>query len=361
MGRRNGISIYTKTLLLEGYATLEKASVFNGFAAEIADSWPCRTGEWSVNMFPFSKNKRSASGLTGIELREDGVSVVGVVREPGRAPRVTACNFVEWNGSDDKARVLSRVAAEHDLKRARCTTVLAPDEYSLLLTEAPDVPADELRSAVRWRIKDLIDFHVDDATIDVFDVTTPNNPGRTRSMYVVAARNSAIQRRVDLCDAAGIGLDIIDIPEMAQRNLAAVLPEDVRGVVMLTLTATRGLITITRQGEIFLSRRLEIGLETLRAADDLVPYFDQIALEVQRSLDYFDSHFRQAHIDQIVLSPSAGRLAGLVEHLNQNLNIKAAVLDFAAVLQFDPAHADTLADRGLLALGAALRQEEKAL
>jgi MSHA biogenesis protein MshI len=312
-------------------------------------------------MFPFSKNKRSVPGLTGIELRDDGVSVVSVVREPGRPPHVTACDFIEWSGDGEQAKALARVATERGLKRHRCATVLEPDEYSLLLTEAPDVPADELRSAVRWRIKDLIDFHVDDATVDVFDVTTPNAPGKTRSMYVVAARNAAIQRRVDLCDAAGVGLDIIDIPEMAQRNIAAILPEDVRGVVMLTLTDARGLITITRQGEIFLSRRLEIGLDMLRAIDDPLPYFDQIALEVQRSLDYFDSHFRQAHVDQIVLSPSAGTIRGLVEHLNQNLNIKAAVLNFADVLEFDPAVADTLADRGLIALGAALRQEEKAL
>jgi MSHA biogenesis protein MshI len=312
-------------------------------------------------MFSFSKNKRIVPGLTGLEVREDGVSIVRVVREPGRLPQVTACYFIEWNGTGDRAEVLGRVASEYHLKRARCTTVLDSEEYTLLLTEAPDVPGDELRSAVRWRIKDMIDFHVDDATIDVFDVTTPNAPGKTRSMYVVAARNAAIQRRVDLCDKAGVGLDIIDIPEMAQRNLAAILPEDVRGVVMLTLTATRGLITITRQGEIFLSRRMEIGFETLRSAGDVAPYFDQIVLEVQRSLDYFDSHFRQAQVDQIVLSPSAGNISGLVEYLNQNLNIKASVLNFSDVLQFDPAHADMLADRGLVALGAALRQEEKAL
>lgn len=326
-------------------------------------------------MFPFVKDKRAIPGLTGVELRNDGVSLVKVLREPGRVPRITACDFVEWNGNNEREKVLSRVATEHHLKRARCTTVLDADEYSLILTEAPDVPAEELRSAVRWRIKDLIDFHVDDATIDVFDVTTANAPGKTRSMYVVAARNAAIQRRVDLCDAAGIGLDIIDIPEMAQRNLAAILPEDVRGVVMLTLTPTRGLITITRQGEMFLSRRFEVGLDALRngggpasfdgqAALDVQPglaYFDQIVLEVQRSLDYFDSHFRQAHIDQLVLSPSAGAIPGLVEHLNQNLNIKASVLNFTDVLQFDAANTEMLADRGLVALGAALRQEEKAL
>src|SRR5436190_21230859 len=124
--------------------------------------------------------------------------MVGVVREPGRVPRVTACEFAEWKNDDEKDRVLKRVAGDHNLKRMRCTTVLGADEYSLLLTEAPDVPADELRSAVRWRIKEMIDFHVVDATIDVFDVATTNTPGKTRSIYVVAARNAAIHRRVDI-------------------------------------------------------------------------------------------------------------------------------------------------------------------
>ncbi|MBI3898099.1 MAG: pilus assembly protein PilM [Gammaproteobacteria bacterium] len=312
-------------------------------------------------MFSFLKNKRTTHGLAGIELRDDGVSVVHVVRDAGRIPQVTACEFREWGDANEKEKVLARIAADHGLKHARCTTVLDPAEYTLLLTEAPDVPPDELRHALRWRVKDLIDFHVDDATIDVFDVTTPNSPSKTRPMYVVAARNAAIQSRVNLCDNAGIGLDVIDIPELAQRNLASILPEDVRGVVLLVLTARSGLITITRQGEIFLSRRLELGVEALRVADDPAPYFDQIALEIQRSLDYFDSHFRQAHVDQVVLSPSASDLPALVAHLNQNLSIKANVMNLADVVQYDPAYTEQLGDRALLALGAALRQEEKAL
>jgi MSHA biogenesis protein MshI len=312
-------------------------------------------------MFLFLKRRHLLPGLTGLELRADGATLVRVVREPGRAPRVTACAGVEWSDANDKARTLGRLAAVHDLGRARCATVLDADDYSLLLTEAPDVPSDELRAAMRWRVKDLIDFHIDDATIDVFDVTAPSSPGRTRSMYVVVARNSAIQRRVDLCDAAGVALDIIDIPEMAQRNLASILPEDVSGVAMLTLTETRGLITITRQGELFLSRRLDLGLEALRRAADATPLFEQIGLELQRSLDYFDSHFRQAQIDRLVLSPSAGAVAGLVEHLDRNLNLSASVLDLAAALQLESGHAELLAERGLMALGAALRVEEKAL
>lgn len=312
-------------------------------------------------MFSLLKDKRTVPGLTGIEMGADGVAVVRVVREPGRTPRVTLCDYRPWEAATKK-QVLARLASDHDLKRSRCATLLDPSEYSLLLTEAPEVPAEELRSAIRWRIKDLIDFHVGDATLDIFDVgAAAAVSGKARSMYVVAARNAAIQGRVDLCDDAGIHLDVIDIPEMAQRNLASVLAEDVRGVVMLSLAPARGLITITRQAEIYLSRVVELGLDTLTTADDRASYFDQLVLEIQRSLDYYDSHFREAHIEHLALSPACGDVPGLVEYLNQNLNLKASVMNLGQALQCDRAQTEMLTTHALTALGAALRQEEKVL
>jgi MSHA biogenesis protein MshI len=307
-----------------------------------------------------SFSKRLLPGLTGIEIGADGVSLARVMRQAGRAPVVQACDFRPWNG-DSHERVLSRLASDYDLKRTRCTTVLDDGEYSLLLAEAPDLPADELRSAMRWRIKDLVDFHVDDATIDVFDVASPRAQGKQREMYVVAAKNAAIQRRVGLCRDAHINLDVIDIPELAQRNLASVLPQDVQGTVLLSFVAGAGLITITRQGELYLSRRLAFGTEQLGTDDGRAVYFDQIVLEVQRSLDYYDSHFRQPPAAHLMLSPSARDVAGLLDYLQQNLNVKSAVLDLGAVLKYDGARAELIEDRALIALGAALRLEEKAL
>lgn len=314
-------------------------------------------------MLAFIERRRSSvSGLTGIFWGADGVGLVRIVRDPGRLPCVTACEFRAWNSDETKRReVLTRLALDHDLKHTRCATSLDPTDYSLLLTDAPDVPADELRAAMRWRVKDLIDFHVDDATLDVFDVSAANKSGATRAMYVVAARNSAIQKRVDLCDAAGINLDVIDIPEMAQRNLAAVLPEDVRGMVTLSFTATDGLLTITRQGDIYLSRRIELGLDALNDAVDRASHFDQVVLEVQRSLDYFDSHFRQGHIDHLMLVPPAGAVPGLIDHLNQNLNIKAAAIDLTAALDRGATAVSMLRPEILGALGLALRQEARTL
>ncbi|MHB8535925.1 MAG: agglutinin biogenesis protein MshI [Sulfuricaulis sp.] len=299
-------------------------------------------------------------GLTGVGLRTDGVCVVRVERMTGRAPALTLFDFRPW-GDQGQEKVLAHLAQDHDLKHSRCTTVLDSDEYTLLLTEAPDVPPDELRAAIRWRIKDLIDFHINDATLDVFDLPGDKSAGRTRSMYAVAARTSAIQRRADMMYAAGINLDVIDIPEMAQRNLAALLPEDAKGVALLSFMPGGGLITISKQSEIYLSRNIDIGLDMLGEQNDLTGLFDRIALEVQRSLDYYDSHFRQAPIGHLAIAPMPAEIPGMVDYLKANLSVTVLVMDLKKLVECDAEIPPALQSVCLATLGAALRQEERAL
>jgi MSHA biogenesis protein MshI len=305
--------------------------------------------------------KKSVPGLTGIDLQREGVSIARIVREPGRRPALTLCDFRPWEGADNRQALLERMADDFELALARCTTALAEGEYAMLLTEAPDVAADELKRAIRWRVKDLIDFHINDATLDVFDVPGDNVPGRARAMYAVAARNDAIQQRVDLLDAAGINLDVIDIAEMAQRNLASLLPEDANGVMILALSANSGLITITKQGEIYLSRNVDIGLDVLTGHDNATGYFDRIVLEVQRSLDYYGSHFRQAPIGKLFLAPMATTVSGMAEYLNANLDVEVAAMRLDEVLSYDVQVPAPLEAQCLTAIGTALRQEAMAL
>jgi MSHA biogenesis protein MshI len=293
-------------------------------------------------------------------LQPDGVYVVRVERAGGRPPAITDFDFQPWDG-DDHLKTLTKISAAHDLKHSRCTTTLDLSDYSLLLTEAPDVPAEELRAALRWRIKDLIDFHINDATLDVFDVPGEAAAGRARPMYAVAARSTAIQSRVDQLTQAGVNLDIIDIPELAQRNLAALLPQDAKGVVVLSLWAERGLITITRQGELYLSRNLEMGVETLLHSERQADYFDRIVLEVQRSMDYYDSHFRQAPITHLAIAPLLQPIPGLIDYLKANLNVTVSEMDIMQFVECPQSIPAQRQARCLATIGAALRQEEKAL
>ena len=283
------------------------------------------------------------------------------VSEPGRRPRVARGAVYSLGAGDQVDDVLARAARDFDWKHLHCTTVLDDDDYKLLLTEAPDVPAQELKAALRWRIKDLIDFHINDATLDVFELPGEKAAGRARSMYAVAARSIAIQKRADMMSAAGINLDVIDIPEMAQRNLASLLSEEAKGVVLLSFSSTGGLITISKQGDIYLSRNIDIGFGLMTSFQDTNELFDRIVLEVQRSLDYYDSHFRQAPIATLALAPMPREVPGLVDYLKANLSANVITMDFTKLMECEVDIKPELQAACLSVVGAALRQEERAL
>ncbi len=300
-------------------------------------------------------------GLTGIGIHADGVCVAQIFYKDGRRPLLSAFDFHPWPAGESQEKTLARIAADYGLKHAVCTTVLDQAEYSLLLTEAPDVPVEELRAAMRWRVKDLIDFHINDATLDVFDVPGERVAGRTRPMYAVAARSAVIQKRVDQLDAAGINLQVIDIIELAQRNLAALLPEDVRGVALLSFTAGAGLLTITKQSELYLSRNLDIGLDALTQSENPIDYFDRIVLEIQRSFDYYDSHFRQPPLAGLVLTPMSRPVPDLEEYLRANLSMNVSVMDLTQLMDFRNEFDPAARARCLITIAAALRREQVTL
>src|SRR5208282_1745258 len=111
----------------------------------------------------------------------------------GATPVLERCEVIPIPPGGDAAAIAATVKAAN-LPRLPVSAVMRPDDYQLALVEAPDVPPAELRAAMRWRLKDAIDFRVEDAIIDVFDVPDQNRGGHGRMMYAVAARRGAIDR-----------------------------------------------------------------------------------------------------------------------------------------------------------------------
>ena len=261
-------------------------------------------------------------------------------------------------------RELERVARELGFARHQCLTLLPASDYQMLLVEAPNVPALELKTAVRWRIKDLLDYHVQDATIDVLDIPLePGASGRAHSMYAVAARNDVIQACIGRFDAARIPLSVIDIAETAQRNIAALLEPRERGLALLYVDRAQSLLTITYRGELYLARRIDLGLDQLEPDAPMCEEArNRLLLELQRSFDHLDRQFAFAAPAKVVLAPTPSE-TGLREHLSANLDLPVEGLRFADILQTAPGVAldGELAWRLFHVVGAALRYEAKAL
>lgn len=264
-----------------------------------------------------------------------------------------------------KPGAAEKLAKDLHFDRYQCATLLRPGEYQMLVVEAPTVPAAELKSAIRWRIKDLLDYHVDDATVDVLDIPPESDQaGRNHSMYAVAARNDTIRGCVKAFESARIPLAVIDIPEVAQRNISALHETEGRGAALLYFNNDFGLLTITHRGELYLSRRIEIGMtQILRAGPEMrAELFGRVVLELQRSFDHFDRQYRFVPVAKVLLGPEPED-TGLYEHLKANLDIPVQRVDLLGHLSFDGRDEPGEAAQWQLfhLFGASLRNETKAL
>jgi len=309
----------------------------------------------------FKRSNRDA-GWVALSIGNKGV-YVAQANYVGSRPQVTRCAF--YPASEVNSATLENIRKEAQLVGGRYTTVLATNEYQMMMVEAPNVPADELKTAIRWKIKDSLNYHVDDATIDVLQIPANTYGGdRPQSLYAVAASNETIRRRITLFEKAKFDLTVIDIAETSQRNIAALYETEGRALALLAFDDEGGLLTMTCNGELFLARRIEITLGQLRDADESMrkQYQDRVELEVQRSLDYFDRQFHDIPLERMLVS--APTELGLARSLAENLGLQVEMLDLSAGMDVIgvPELADSeFACHALHTLGAALRLEKKAL
>ncbi|HAT33907.1 MAG TPA: agglutinin biogenesis protein MshI [Janthinobacterium sp.] len=310
----------------------------------------------------FAKTKKQ-EGWLAVAFCSDGVCAAIVSRPPQGKPVLETVAF--YPGAKTPANAtLELLGKDLHAPLRHCSALLGGGEYQLLSVEAPNVPPAELKTAVGWRLKDMLDFPVAEATIDVLNIPGDSNaPVRNQSLFAVAARSSVIVQRQAAFVASKIELSVIDIPEMAQRNISAFLEPQGRGVAVLSFDADGGLLTVTFGAELYLSRRIDVNLTQLREADPdrRQQWHDKITLELQRSLDHFERQFHFIAVAKLVLAPTAAD--GLHAYLAANLYMPVEALDLSVV--FDLAKLPELSDplqqaRYFLTMGAALRLEERA-
>ncbi len=164
-------------------------------------------------------------------------------------------------GSDDFDSFVRRV---QDLGLAGCEFrfMLRPDQYQLLQIEAPQVPEEEIPAAARWKIRELVEAHLDDLTVDVCRVGDPADAVGGH-LFVVAARNDLVREMTQLGQRLEAQVTAIDVWDMAQRNLQTLVARKEMGRVMaqaavVLIDPEHCLLTICAKGELYYSRRIDL-------------------------------------------------------------------------------------------------------
>ena len=274
-------------------------------------------------------------------------------------PIVISCGEADWRGD---AASLAHAYREFGFgSKTRCATLLTAREYQISAVEAPNVPEAELKTAMRWRMKDVIDYPVEQSVFDLLQIpSTEGAAARARWIYVVVARNELVKTYAERFDEAKVPLSVIDIPETAQRNVAALYERDGRGVGLLYFDEAGGLLTVTSGGELYLARRFDFTMNQIRRDDDdyREDLYNRILVELQRTLDNFERQYSQIVLSRLMLGPEP-EPTPLAAYLRSNLGVKVAEVALEEVLEFHGGVPDAqIKWRNFHLIGCSIRSEE---
>lgn len=300
----------------------------------------------------------SASSKTlGLELYESHAVAVSVSIGSSQRP-VLHETYEEAFTPETMDEVLTALINKSACKK--CAIALSQNYYQLMLVDSPDVPNEELSSAIKWKASELTTQPLEELVIDAFRLPEDAYRGRMDMSYAAISQKTAIKKLVDIVDRSDSQLESICINETALANLFCWLPAfDGVDVAVIRLEKSGGTLCLMDSGKLYLCRSLEGHFspeEIEQGFLDNVENIDRLGLDIQRSMDYYESQLGKPGIELGFIIVDNEKGMELSDLLNERLPV--ALIPFQIHEIFEKLHSECDARFGV-AIGAALDSLEE--
>jgi type IV pilus assembly protein PilM len=260
----------------------------------------------------------------------------------------------------------------------------------------PRMSQEELDESIQWEAEQYIPFDVKDVNIDTFPLSSGNDQAGQMDVLLVAAKKDMINDYTSVVAEAGLQPVIVDVDAFAVQNCfesnydahageTIVLINAGASVVNINIIAN-GVTTFTRDvtigGNQFteeIQKQLNVSYDEAEAlkiggnradADAVVPQevervltsvAEQMAGEIQRSLDFYASTAADSHIAKVFLSGGTAKIPALFKTIEQRVGVPVEILNPFKNIEidnrhFDPAFIMEMAPMAAVAVGLGLRK-----
>jgi len=263
--------------------------------------------------------------------------------------------------------------------------------------QMPRMSQDELEESIQWEAEQYIPFDVKDVNIDTQILDGGGNDATGQmDVLLVAAKKDMINDYTTVVSEAGLAPVVVDVDAFAVQNMFSVnydLPER-ETVVLINAGASVVNINIIANGVTVFTRDVTIGgnqfteeiqkqlnvsyeeAEALKIggnradADAVVPQevervlssvAEQVAGEIQRSLDFYAGTAADSNFSKVYLSGGTAKIPALFKTIEARTGVPVEILNPFRKIEvdnrkFDPAFIMDVAPMAAVAVGLALRR-----
>jgi MSHA biogenesis protein MshI len=275
--------------------------------------------------------RQSHDGSQWVSVIQDGAMLhaVQVAHKADERPRVISL----WQGeaSTLEAGLRNLRTSPMMKKGGSLIGVLDRATYRMQAGDAPDVPREDWRDAMRWQLKEQMDFPIEDAVLDVLEV--PNSTQlrqNTAVMAFVVPREE--YTKIELAaDDVGLGWAALDVPETALRNLCALAEDGEKAHALMTFGDNYGMLVITFKGELLMARHIEVSVSAVTGNDEARgAALSRAALEILRTIDTFERMHSQVALSALHVALPPGCGPDTIEMLADLIYVPLQALELSA-------------------------------
>lgn len=324
----------------------------------------------------FSKKKTIEiipNGVLGININNNSIVIVHVVMNglqdiAVKSRGIFALDSIDINLQREEQRssienIIVKYIHDNNLSLIIGSYVLSYQQYVLSLIELPSAKdAAQKEKAILWSVKDSINYSIDDAILESFEVPVNRTQDNAKLAYAVAMRAKLSEEIGKLLNKCGVNLKYIDINELCIRNIMALYPDMQQGCLVLKISDSHSNILLIKNNALFISRSTKLNIKQLDNFDpnkndepEKLNIAENLILELQRSLDYGNSIFRDLHFSSICILPYAFNLDLFIVWAKEQLGLPIFKIDLSQKIKFEQNISQNEQAEYVLAIGAALR------
>ena len=270
----------------------------------------------------FKKTKSRA--LAGISVLSDKVQLVKL--SPSQDGfKCDICKEVDLASEEQLPAVLTRLINEFDLTSCSTSIVIPANRVQSTQIESAELPEGDIQAALPWKVKELINIAPQDMVCDYIDM--PLQPtGQGAKTQVLATSKKYLEAITLPFHESGAEIAALTTEQFAYAKLQTT--QDAAQLIFIQNKKADAVLLIVKNQEICFARKIRNSAVIMEMTPEQLEMggSDSIAIEIQRSIDYFESQLKQPPIKNALLSMQGENAERLVSALNQVLPVRTKLI-----------------------------------
>jgi len=214
--------------------------------------------------------------------------------------------------------------------------VLDRAQYRMQAADAPDIPRQDWRDALRWTLKEQVDFPVEDAVLDFMEMPSATQLRQNSSVMVFLVPRADYTTVELAADDVGLRWTALDVPESALRNLSVLAEDGDKAHALMVFGEEHGILVITYKGALLMARHIEVAVSAITGTEEVRgAALSRAALEILRTVDNFERLHSQVQLSGMTVALPPGCGEDVIDLLADLIYVPLKALDLSEWFDLD--------------------------